>query len=276
MVEEIRQAIDNLNKMLEESGVSAYRLGIAQPKEFVEAEINARFMPKKQYDQLVGNIKKDKALSSLPFCWVDKDGKIHILSGHHRIAAANDAGVPWVMYLFTDKNLSKQEKMAIQLSHNSLVGTDDINVLRQQWKMIEDVEHKLYSGLDDVFFESFDPVELQAYNEQDLRFQTIEMMFLTAEKEVLKEELDKIAKTSRLKLLAPLDLYDDFVEALMRFKDSVNIFNTTTAIQAMIRVTNEYCDFLDAKREEALLIATEQEVVHEKLTGEGIIELAKD
>ena len=77
------------------------------------AAINAHFMAKRVYDQLVTNIKRDGNLSTLPLCWHDAAGKIHILSGHHRVDAARDAGIEALLYLYTDSELTADQRTAI-------------------------------------------------------------------------------------------------------------------------------------------------------------------
>lgn len=60
--------------------------------DFREQDINARIMKTEMQKQLTDNIKKRGQLESLPFCALI-DGKIEIISGHHRIRSAKDSGV---------------------------------------------------------------------------------------------------------------------------------------------------------------------------------------
>lgn len=243
MVDEIRQELVRLNQLL--VGVTPYRLGVATPEEFTAAPVNAHFMAKRVYDQLVANIQQDGNLSSLPFCWHDAGGEIHMMSGHHRVEAARDAGVTAVLYLYTDAELTSDERTAIQLSHNALVGEDDLAILRRQWESIASIEAKLYSGLDDELFKTFDPVHLGAFNERDIRFDTIELLFLPGEIERLTEILQKLGKSKRVRFAALQDQYDAFTDALMRLKESTTIFNSATAFMVMAEVAGLYCDWVD-------------------------------
>ena len=54
--------------------------------ELKEQSLNAQTMGKEAFSQLVANVKKRGGLESLPYC-VLKDGKIEIVSGHHRVRA---------------------------------------------------------------------------------------------------------------------------------------------------------------------------------------------
>jgi len=244
MVEALREELDRLNRLLD--GVTPYRLGIAAPGEMQAAPVNAHFMSKRVYDQLVANIKRDGNLSSLPFCWHDSEGRVRILSGHHRVDAARDAGVTVMLYLFTDASLSKDEQTAIQISHNSLVGEDDLAVLRQQWESIASFEARLYSGLDDQVFKTFDPVDLGAFNEKDMRFETVELLFLPGEVERLKEIVGKLARGGkRVRFVGVADQYDALADALMRLKEAATIFNSSTAFLLMAEAADRYSDFLE-------------------------------
>lgn len=243
MVEALREELDRLNRLLD--GVTPYRLGIAAPEEMRPAAVNAHFMSKRVYDQLVANVKRDGNLSSLPFCWHGADGRIHILSGHHRVDAARDAGVTALLYLYTDDALSADEQTAIQISHNALVGEDDLAILRQQWESISSLEARLYSGLDDEVFKTFDPIALGAFNEKDIRFETIELLFLPGEIERLKEIVAKLGKSKRVRCVGLVDQYDALADALMRLKDAATIFNSATAFLLMAEAADRYSDFLE-------------------------------
>lgn len=243
MVEELRQELTRLNQLLE--GVTPYRLGVATPEDMRPADVNAHFMSKRVYDQLVANIKRDGNLATLPFCWHDADGAIHILSGHHRIDAARDAGVTALLYLYTDGVLSADERTAIQVSHNALVGEDDLAILKRQWESIASLEARLYSGLDDERFKSFDPITLGAFNEKDIRFETIELLFLPAEIERITEIVKKLGKSKRVRFVGHVDQYDALADALMRLKDASTIFNSATAFLLMAEAADRYADFLE-------------------------------
>lgn len=243
MVEELRQELNRLNRLLE--GVTPYRLGVAAPADMRPADVNAHFMSKRVYDQLVANVKRDGNLSTLPLCWHDAESRIHILSGHHRIDAARDAGVEALLYLYSDAGLSEDQRTAIQISHNALVGEDDLAILKRQWESIASLEARLYSGLDDERFKSFDPITLGAFNEKDIRFETIELLFLPAEIERITEIIKKLGKSKRVRLVGLVDQYDALADALMRLKDASTIFNSATAFLLMAEAADRYSDFLE-------------------------------
>jgi hypothetical protein len=97
MAEEIREVLNLLNEKL--AGLFPYRLEMVTPGELKLLEKNARYMKAEQFQSLVENIKKDGNLSSLPLCYREKDGKLRVLSGNHRVMAARQAGVEQVLVM---------------------------------------------------------------------------------------------------------------------------------------------------------------------------------
>lgn len=129
------------------------------PREIKLLEVNARYMKHEDFVQLTSNIRKDGALSSAPFLWKDpEDGKYLCLSGNHRVMAAIEAGLKEITCLATDDDLSEDQKIGIQLSHNALVGQDDMATLKLLYEKIGDTDIKKYSGLDDKTLQLLDSV----------------------------------------------------------------------------------------------------------------------
>lgn len=122
MAKEIRETISDLNAHLQEM---PYKLDLVNPREIILLDKNARYMTQEMFDNLVSNIKKDGGLSSLPLCYREPDGRLLVLSGNHRVQAAVHAGLEEVLILVIDKELTRQEQVAVQLSHNAIEGRDD-------------------------------------------------------------------------------------------------------------------------------------------------------
>lgn len=114
----------------------------------VPAELNANEMTEKDFNQLCENIGIS-GLSSVPACYKrESDGKFVIISGHHRVRAAEKEGYTEIYIIYADeKDLSKDEIIAIQLSHNSLHGQDNKGILRRLFESIRDVEFKKFSHI---------------------------------------------------------------------------------------------------------------------------------
>lgn len=236
MADETRLAdlVEQLNAAL--GDVTPYRIAVVAPGEILPVDKNAHYMSKRVYDQLVANVRKDKNLSSLPFCWKRADGKLVALSGNHRVMAAKDAGIPLVLALYTDAQLSASQQRAIQLSHNALVGQDNPTTLRELWQEIADLDMKVYSGLDDKFLETMDAVKVARINEAALRLEELTILFLPSEIERIKDLLDRLGAASRPRLAARLEDFDRFFDALLSYKEAAGIVNTGTALLAMTEI----------------------------------------
>ena len=113
-----------------------------------EQDINARIMKNEMQDQLTANIKKRGQLESLPL-FVLVDGKLEIISGHHRVKSARAAEMKEIIAIVDVSGLSRSKIAAKQLAHNAISGFDDDSTLREIVKMMDDVDDMIesYSSL---------------------------------------------------------------------------------------------------------------------------------
>ena len=111
-----------------------------------EQDINARIMKNEMQDQLTANIKKRGQLESLPL-FVLVDGKLEIISGHHRVKSARAAEMKEIIAIVDVSGLSRSKIAAKQLAHNAISGFDDDSTLREIVKMIDDVDDMIESCL---------------------------------------------------------------------------------------------------------------------------------
>lgn len=118
-------------------------------EEIVPAELNANEMSEKDLDLLTSNIGKS-GLSSVITCFRRTlDGKYEIISGHHRYRAAVKNGYVTVPCLYADETeLSRDEIIAIQLSHNSLHGEDNKGILKRLFEQIQSIDFKEMAHID--------------------------------------------------------------------------------------------------------------------------------
>jgi hypothetical protein len=220
---------------------TSYKLDVVPPGEVQPVEINAHFMAKRIFDQLSRNIAKDRNLSSLPFCWKREDGGYVCLSGNHRVEAAKHAGVERIMILYTDAKLSEAERVAIQLSHNALVGQDNPAILLDLWNRLPQMEFKLYSGLDEKIVGSLEPVKVLPPGEEQLRLESMILLFAPVERERVKDLVQDIQRAGQgTRFVAALEQFDAFFELLLDFKETANVLNSATAFQMMIEIVREW------------------------------------
>ncbi len=220
-------------------GVKLKQVGI----EDVELlEKNARYMTAETFKRLVDNVKRDGGLSSVPFCWKTPEGKYRVLSGNHRVMAAKEAGIEEVIVMYTNKDLSDKEQIAIQLSHNAISGEDDQAILKELYHDIGDIDLKQYSGLDDKTLAAMAEVKIVPLSGVSLDFRSIAFLFLPEE----VDDMDALFKEA-LKMVASKDVYlaryDDFdrlLNSLSILGGAHNVKNTATAMTLMLNLFERY------------------------------------
>lgn len=218
------------------------------PREIKLLEVNARYMKHEDFVQLTSNIRKDGALSSAPFLWKDpEDGKYLCLSGNHRVMAAIEAGLKEITCLATDDDLSEDQKIGIQLSHNALVGQDDMATLKLLYEKIGDTDIKKYSGLDDKTLQLLDSVSTMSISEANLQFQTLSMVFLPDELKAAQSIIAMAvenAKKADAVWLARMADYDAWLDQQEAVSSAYNVKNVATAVDLMLKLLSRNMDQL--------------------------------
>lgn len=158
----------------------AYELALVDPKDLKLAKKNARFMKPEKFKSLLSNIKKDGNLCSFPFCYKDEHGTFHVLSGNHRVQAAIQARVDEIFILYRS-DLTESERTAIQLSHNAIEGEDDLMILKELWESIEELDLKVYAGVDSDTIRQLEKIQFSSFSEQRLEYKSISFLFLPEE-----------------------------------------------------------------------------------------------
>jgi len=131
-----------LNSKLKEMGL--LELLLISPLDCIGLEVNARYMLPEKMNQLTENIKRS-GFESVPLVFRDSElpkDKVRIVSGHHRIEAAKEAGLESILVMVCEPH-SEEERRSKQLAHNALVGQDDETILMEILSSINDIELKL-------------------------------------------------------------------------------------------------------------------------------------
>lgn len=198
---------------------------------------NARYMRHEVYAQLVANIRRDGKLTSVPFAFRDGDAYT-VLSGNHRVRAAIDAGLTEIEVMVTDDKLSRDQQVAIQLSHNALAGEDNLSVLKDLYEEIESLDLRAYSGLDDKTLALIEEVKIPAMGEANLSYQTIPLIFLPSEIETAKETFEEARKlvSADEVWVARFEDYDAFLDAMAAASSAYAVINTATALAVVLGV----------------------------------------
>lgn len=212
------------------------------PREIKLLEMNARYMKHEEFRRLVDNVRKDGQLSSTPFLCKDDDGRWLCLSGNHRTQAAVEVGLEKIICLATDDPLTKDPRIAIQLSHNSIAGQDDPATLKLLYEEILDVESKKYSGLDDKTLDLLDKFASISISESNLKFQTLQMVFLPdelKEAEAVMERVKEEAKHADTVWLAKHSSYDDWLDTQEAVLSSYGVKNVATAVDLILKLAQK-------------------------------------
>lgn len=218
------------------------------PKLLKLLELNARFMRHEEYTQLVKNIRKDGRLTSVPFACLneghsldepdDTPHKWKVLSGNHRTQAAIAAGLKHIVVMVTEDELSNDQQIGIQLSHNAIAGQDDPAILRELYEQIKDVDYKLYVGFDDEMLKLLDEVKLGTMNEANLTFRTVSITLLPEEVEYVTrcwEEAKHVIVADKI-YLGSMKQYDKLLDSLEHAGKAHRIMNVATQLLVILDI----------------------------------------
>jgi hypothetical protein len=236
--EQARSAVAALNEAL---GDAPYKVDLVDPAELVPAEKNARFMTNEQFTRLVRNVATDGGLSSVPLCWWDGE-RYHILSGHHRTRSAIEAKLKQILILYTDKEMSTSERLAVQLSHNAIAGQDDATLLRELWENITEIDAKSYSGLDDKQLDALNDVTLPPLSPATLDYRQLTFLFLPSELTRLEETFDRALETVSGKnvRVARHAEWDRLLDGMSKVSDSYDVRNGATTLMLVLDVFEKH------------------------------------
>lgn len=233
MENNINELLNSLNEKFREQGLC--ELAYVSPKDCLAQQVNARYMKPEIFQTLVGNIKTDNRLESTPLVYRDGE-KYRIISGHHRVDAAKEGGLEFILVLVTTPK-SADEIVSKQLSHNSLVGIDDENVLNTLFQSIENIELKLRTGLQDAQTK----ISIDSLNFKVGIWKDFSIVFLPEDLASVVKDMEIFAKDIPIKssdtvLLANEKNYNDFCAVLRKVKKNENIKANATAFVRMVEL----------------------------------------
>lgn len=235
----ISERLNEINEL-----IAPYRLAWVDPKNDCELlEKNARYMSKETIERLSENIRQDGFLSQLPFGIKQENGKYLILSGNHRIKAAIRAKQKRVLILFgTEADFDKNRRLAVQLSHNAILGEDDQGILKELYLEIDDLFSKEYTGLVDELLLRYEPVKLPEISEVDIPLHELHFTFCHADREYVNKILNRLELTGSHpeKNAVVIADMDRFVEVVSLVKKHTHVRDRSIALIKMCQICEEY------------------------------------
>jgi hypothetical protein len=207
---------------------------------------NAHYMDPAEFSRLVGNITRDGVMTSLPVVY-----RGTVLSGNHRTMAATEAGFVEIDIIDIISELTDDQQIAIQLSHNAIKGKDDSNILQELYESINSLDMKVYSGLSDDAFTVTD-IDVQSLSFVQPTYQDLVIAFLPEEKALFIEALEKIGKRAKDRLIVAGSIsdFDAVFNAVINAKSKLNIINTAEALRAVAELALQKLRELDDESED--------------------------
>lgn len=158
-----------------------------------------------------------------------------VISGNHRVAAAVKAGIVDGDVIEVTSPLTRQQFVALQLSHNAIAGQDDPNILRSLYDEL-DFSWKTYSGLTDDAFDLKD-LDISALNVHAPFYEELRISFLPGDSKVFTDWLATIDKSAEAQRL--VGEYEDFrlfFDTMLAVKKAKGIHNSAVALRAMAQL----------------------------------------
>ena len=201
-------------------------------------EKNARYMKGPQFERLVENIRRDGVLTSFPL--VHREGEaLEVISGNHRVSAAIKAGIEELDVIEVTTPLTRQQFVALQLSHNAIAGQDDPNILRSLYDEL-DFGWKEYSGLTDDAFDIED-LDASVLRVEQPFYEELTISFLPGDADVFGGWLDKIGSSKRAgeRLVGLYEDFRVFFDQLLAVKAAKDVRNTAVALRLMAELAGQ-------------------------------------
>ena len=233
-----KDKINQLNESLSDMGMAP--LLLVKPGDLKVQDINARYMNPETMENLTSNVKRDGRLESLPLVTKTDQG-YEIISGHHRVLAAEKAGLEEIMVMVTETK-NHDELVAKQLSHNAITGQDNDQILKKMFEEISDLEVKYYSGLQDIM----DSVDTVGINFRAGMIREFTVAFMDEDIEEFDRIADDIKKStigrSAAVRLAPSKAEDEFMKLIREIKKCEDIKQNGAALGMMVDLAREAFD----------------------------------
>lgn len=214
-------------------GLEVWKLVISTLK---EQDINAQVMDDRKMKILTSNIKNRGTLESLPY--IHKKGDtFSIVSGHHRVRAANAAGLKTIYGLVDTIDLTESQIVSKQISHNELVGQADSEILGELVKKMKEVDDIIASGLPEKFLNQIaQQSPVMDLPQLDFDWRTLQLVFLPEQLKEFQSLVRMVDSKAEFVGVANVSQFDDFSKAMVQFGKTRNIKSIGATIQLLTEI----------------------------------------
>ena len=206
-----------------------------------DAEMNANVMSEEMFNDLCESIGVS-GMSSVPACYLNKDGRYVIISGHHRVKACRKLGYKQVGFLWTDeKNLTQDEIIGLQTGHNSIHGEDDKAILKSLLEKIHSVQWKRLSHI------TMDEIGTMKANQMNIvpvkACYTVSLILYSDAEEAFGEligDIKDLSGRSDVVIIADSDPSEDLLLKLNKdLRSGLNIKSSSVAFTTILKLARE-------------------------------------
>ena len=177
------------------------------------------------FNRLVENIRADNRLESFPFV-AQTDRGYEIVSGHHRVRASIDAGITEIYCIVDITGMNRDKIASKQLSHNSISGEDNDELVKRIFNSIADAEEKLKAYISANFEKEVASASAKEIT-FDERYRMVTLLFTEQDVEIINKALDEMSASDDV-YINELRIFEDLKKAIKIGSKSFNIRATNT------------------------------------------------
>lgn len=235
------KAVEPKARFQMDAGLEVWKVAVDDVR---EQSKNARTMDPHTFKRLTKNVEKGGRLESLPFCALTKSGGLDIISGHHRVRSARDAGLTDIYVLVDVTILSRSAVVAKQLAHNAISGTDDPSMLAELYADLKTVDDQIESHIDPEKLGISAPSDLSHLQEVRVAFdvKTVTFTFLPTDLEDFMRAADAVSPASNMVGVLPVGQYEKFREAMKQLGKTEDIHAVGAIVSRMTELTLEWVE----------------------------------
>ncbi len=247
----------NIPALLEDLNTQVFGVASRMVMQYVaiddlrEQDVNANAMPVEMFNALVSNLKREGHAESIPLV-ANREGKdqLEIVSGHHRVRAMRRAGQTNTL-VFRYKDLTQGEIRAKQLSHNSIAGESDPQIVKQLFESIQDIDLKVESFIDPAtMIGTPKPVPFKPITVDPLLCsKTVTVVFLNVEANDFAKALELLHPKTDSLYVAHRDAFEGFRAAVKKVRKDLDIKSIPTAIATMADLAVQQLNVTQSEQE---------------------------